>query len=63
MLRAQSKLIATLQQQLQQINEELEQRVAARTTELLEINTQLEQEGSERIRAEVMLEVRLCYTH
>jgi C4-dicarboxylate-specific signal transduction histidine kinase len=52
-----------LQQQLQQINEELEQRVAARTTELLEINTQLEQEGSERIRAEVMLEVRLCYTH
>ncbi|MBN1667082.1 MAG: hypothetical protein JW862_08330 [Anaerolineales bacterium] len=61
LLLAQSRLFASLQQQLQEINTELERRVANRTTELLTANQQLEQEIRERQRAEILLETRLLY--
>ena len=50
LLLAQSRLFANLDRQLQQINQELEQRVEARTAELLDTNTQLGQEVNERLR-------------
>lgn len=61
LLLAQSRLFATLQEKLQTINSELEQRVAARTSELLDANTNLKQEILERRRAEDKLQTRLRY--
>jgi signal transduction histidine kinase len=61
LLLAQSRLFATLQEKLQTVNSELEQRVAARTSELLDANTNLKQEILERHRAEDKLQTRLRY--
>ena len=61
LLLAQSRLFATLQEKLQTVNSELEQRVAARTSDLLDANTNLKQEILERRRAEDKLQTRLRY--
>lgn len=61
LLLAQSQLFATLQQELQTINVDLEDRVARRTEELTRVNSRLYLEVAERKHAEKHLEVRIRY--
>ena len=61
LLLAQSRLFATLQDKLQAINEELEQRVADRTSALRSSNIKLQQEILERQKTEEQLQTRLRY--
>ena len=55
LLMAQSKLFANLQQELQTANDELEQRVEARTAELVEVNRDLTGEITKRKHVEAGL--------